>query len=278
VEETAVRRLGEEVRGELEALRDRLNDDKIAREVVAPALLLIQAERLGVDETTLRYFAAVVSGAIDGDGHVSAARKEIGLASGKRGVALLWGAVLAAYGIEAEVRKVWSGDAVLGFQVIVSGDDAVRLAGLYFLYGSPLLEGDEGVINYKLAEALKLGAERLDIRWEGLRRTGKGRVAADLTILVSGMAVKYNVYLSNEVKLQFNSTDQGRVELTTRLLRLADVDAEVKKAEVGGKDIWYVEVSTDKLAAGRRELREALIEIVKKAVENGWVDADKSVR
>jgi hypothetical protein len=273
VVEAAVRRLGGNVRSELEALRDALNDDKIAREVVAPALLLIQAERLGVNETALKYFAAVVSGAIDGDGYVSAAMKKVELASGKRAVALLWEAVFAAHGIKAGVR-----DAGRGFVTVASGGDAARLAGLYFLYGLPLLEGDERIINYKLAEAVELAAMGLDIRWEGLRRTGKGRVAADLTILVSGMAVKYNVYLSNEVKLQFNSTDQGRVELTTRLLRLADVDAEVKKAEVGGKDIWYVEVSTDKLAAGRRELREALIEIVKKAVENGWVDADKSVR
>jgi hypothetical protein len=52
---------------ELKGLKSRLDDDKIAREVLAPALLLIQAERLGVDETTLRYFAAVVSGAIGGD-------------------------------------------------------------------------------------------------------------------------------------------------------------------------------------------------------------------
>jgi hypothetical protein len=75
VVEAAVRRLGEEVRSELEALRNKLNDDKVAREVVAPALLLIQAERLGVNETTLRYFAAVISGAIGGDGYVSAAMK-----------------------------------------------------------------------------------------------------------------------------------------------------------------------------------------------------------
>lgn len=254
MEETAVRRLGEEVRGELEALRHRLNDDKIAREVVAPALLLIQAERLGVDETTLRYFAAVVSGAIDGDGHVSAARKEIGLASGKRGVALLWGAVLAAYGIEAEVRKVWSGDAVLGFQVIVSGDDAVRLAGLYFLYGSPLLEGDEGVINYKLAEALKLGAERLDIRWEGLRRTDRGHVAADLTISEGDIKNKYNVYLRRDnIELEFQSTDRGRVELAARLLKLAGVGAEVMKKE--SMDVWRVRATTGMLVAGREELR-----------------------
>ena len=137
---------------------------------------------------------------------------------------------------------------------------------------------DERIINHKLAEAVELAAEGLDIRWEGLRRTGKGRVAADLTISVGGVAVKYYVYLSNEVKLQFNSTDQGRVELATRLLRLAGVDAEVKKAEVGNKDIWYVEVSTDRLTAGRKELREALVEIVKKAVENGWVEAGKAER
>jgi hypothetical protein len=62
VVDAAARRLGEEVRSELETLRDRLNVDKVAREVVAPALLLIQAEKLGVNETTLRYFGAVVSG------------------------------------------------------------------------------------------------------------------------------------------------------------------------------------------------------------------------
>jgi hypothetical protein len=77
VVDAAVRRLGEEVRGELEALRDRLNDDKVAREVVAPAFLLIQAERLGVNEETLRYFGAVVSGAVDGDGYVSAAEGKL---------------------------------------------------------------------------------------------------------------------------------------------------------------------------------------------------------
>jgi len=91
VVDAAVRRLGEEVRSELEALKGRLNDDKVAREAVAPALLLVQAEKLGVNEESLRYFAAVVSGAVGGDGHVSAARGEVGLASGERGIALLWG-------------------------------------------------------------------------------------------------------------------------------------------------------------------------------------------
>jgi len=136
VVEAAARRLGEEVRGELNALRDRLNDDKVARKVVAPALLLIQAEKLGVNEETLKYFGAVISGAISGGGHVSAARKEVVLTSGKRAVALLWAAALAAHGVEAEVRRVGS-----VFHVVASGGDAARLAAIYFLFGPPLLEG-----------------------------------------------------------------------------------------------------------------------------------------
>jgi hypothetical protein len=121
---------------ELKGLKSRLNDDKTAREVIAPALLLLQAERLGVNETTLRYFAAVASGAIGGDGYVSAARKEVSLTSGEREIALLWGATLAAYSIEAKVKDTGS-----ALKVIVSGGDAARLASLYFLYGPPLLEG-----------------------------------------------------------------------------------------------------------------------------------------
>jgi aspartokinase len=84
---------------------------------------------------------------------VSAARKEVVLTSGEREIALLWAAAFAAYGIKAEVRKVGS-----AFLVAASGVGAVKLAGLYFRYGAPLLEGDERIINYKLAEAVKLGA------------------------------------------------------------------------------------------------------------------------
>jgi hypothetical protein len=258
---------------ELEGLKSRLADDKIAREVIAPALLLIQAERLGVNETTLRYFAAAASGAIGGDGSVSAAEGKVVSASGKHTVALHWGAVLAAYGIDAEVKKAGR-DAS---QVVASGSGAVRLANLYFLYGPPLLEGgNERAINHKLAGAVELGAEGLDIRWEGLRRrTEDGLVAADLIISVGGAAMKYDVYLrENAIKLQFASTDRNRVELAARLLRLAGVGAEVKKE--GGRDVWYVHAYTNKLAAGRNELRDALAELVRKAVARGWVDASKA--
>jgi hypothetical protein len=256
---------------ELEGLKSRLDNDKIAREVLAPALLLIQAERLGVNEETLRYFAAVASGAIDGDGYVSAAMRVVGLTSGKRTVALLWATVLAAHSIKTEVRKVGS-----VFQVVASGDDAARLAGLYFLYGSPLLEGGgHRLKNHKLAEAVRLRAGGLNIRWEGLRRTSRGLVVADLIISEGNTKIKYNVYLSGDViKLEFASTDRSRVELAARLLRLAGVTAEVRK--VGDRDVWRVWVTTNKLAAGYEELRKALAQIVKKAMENGWVDADKA--
>jgi hypothetical protein len=272
VVDAAARRLGEGGRSELETLRNKLKKDMVAREVIAPALLLLQAERLGVNETTLRYFGAVISGAIDGDGYVSAAMKRVELASGEGAIALLWGAVFAAHGIKAEVRRVGS-----AFQIIVSGGDAAKLAGLYFLYGSPLLEGDERVINHKLSEAVGLGAEGLNIRWEGLKRTKGGLVAADLIISEGGAAVKYNVYLRGDaIVLQFQSTDRSRAELAARLLRLTGVNAEVRK--VDGRDEWYVKATTDMLAAGREELREALAEIVKVAHNNGWVDADKAER
>jgi hypothetical protein len=260
----------EKALGELKGLKSKLDDDKTAREVMAPALLLVQAERLGVNETTLRYFGAVASGAVDGDGYVSAAMGEVGLTCGEREIALLWAAALTAHGIKAEVRR--ARDA---FDVAASGGDAVKLAGLYFLYGPPLLEGDERVINHKLYEAMKLAAEGLDIRWEGLRLTEKGRVAADLTISVSGAAVKYNIYLLKDtILLLFHSTDRSRAELAARLLRLAGVTAEVEKE--GGKDVWYIRATTDKLAAGREELRKALAELVREAAARGWIDAGKA--
>jgi hypothetical protein len=87
--------------------------------------------------------------------------------------------------------------------------------------------------------------------------------------------VKYNVYLREKaIELQFRSTDRSRVELAALLLRHAGVGAEVKKE--GGRDVWYVWVTTDKLAAGHKELRDAIAEIVRRAVQSGWVDANKA--
>jgi hypothetical protein len=178
---------------------------------------------------------------------------------------------LAAYGIKAEVKNVGS-----VFHVVASGGDAVKLAGLYFLFGPPLLEGgDNRLKNHKLAEAVKLGAEGLSVSWEGLRRTPSGLVATDLIISVGGASVKYNMYLCKDaIVLDFQSTERDHAELAARLLKLTGVGAEVKKE--GGRDVWYVRTATDMLAVGRKELRDALAEIVETARNNGWVDADKA--
>jgi hypothetical protein len=107
--------------------------------------------------------------------------------------------------------------------------------------------------------------------------TDGGNVAADLIISGGGVAVRYNVYLSeNAVKLQFRSTDRGRGELAARLLKLTGVSAEVKRR--GDGDGWYVRASTVVLAAAREELRKALAVIIKTAFARGLVDAGKAER
>jgi hypothetical protein len=107
-----------------------------------------------------------------------------------------------------------------------------------------------------------------------VRLTPSGRVAADLTISEGGAEVKFNVYLRNKVVLQFISTDRGRAELAARLLRLMGIDAEARRS--GG--LWYVVAYTDRLAAGRRELREAVAAVVKEALARGLADAGKAAR
>jgi hypothetical protein len=259
---------------ELKDLKNKLGDDKTVREVIAPAFLLIQADRLGVNEETLKYFGAVISGAIGGDGYVSAARRMVGLASGERGIALPWAAVLAAYGVKAKVEKSGRG----AFQVVVSGGDAARLAALYFLYGALLLKGDERIINHKLVEAIKLGAEALNIRWERLREI-KGGAAADLIISAGSVIVKYNIYLyHSEIQLLFSSTNRSHVELAVHFLELVGVSAEVNVKKRKNKIEWQFAATTNMLATGREELRKTIAKIVEEARNKRLIDADKAKR
>jgi hypothetical protein len=73
--------------------------------------------------------------------------------------------------------------------------------------------------------------------------------------LVSGVAVKYNVYLREDlIVLVFQSSDRSRVELAACLLKLAGVGAEVKRK--GSMDIWRVVATACMLAAGREKLRK----------------------
>jgi hypothetical protein len=97
-----------------------------------------------------------------------------------------------------------------------------------------------------------------------------------LTISEAGVAVKYNVYLSDKIEVEFQPTDRSRVELAARLLRLAGIGAEVKRK--GSMDILRVVATACMLAAGREKLRKVLAEIVRKAVENGWVNTNTAER
>jgi hypothetical protein len=165
--------------------------------------------------------------------------------------------------------RIYVGEGV--YNIAASGENAARFMHLLAV-SAPSASGE--YLNEKFDEFVE--EARVEVRFGNIRRT-KRNVAADLTLSEAGVAVKYNVYLrENKVELQFQSTNRGRVELAALLLRHAGVGAEVKK--VGGGGVWQVRAATDVLAAGRKELREALAEIIKTARDNGWVDEKKARR
>jgi hypothetical protein len=55
-----------------------------------------------------------------------------------------------------------------------------------------------------------------------------------LTISEAGVAVKYDVYLSDKIEVEFQPTNRSRVELAACLLRHVGVDAEVKSLLMEG--------------------------------------------
>jgi hypothetical protein len=153
--------------------------------------------------------------------------------------------------------------------IAASGENAVGLRRLLAV-SAPSAGGE--YLSDKFNEFVK--EARVEVRVDNIRLTEKGRVAADLTLSEGGVEVKYNVYLRDQIGLQLQSSDRSRVEHAARLLRLAGVTAEVRKE--GGRDVWYVRATTDRLAAGREELRKALANIVRETIARGWVDANKA--
>jgi polyhydroxyalkanoate synthesis regulator phasin len=155
-----------------------------------------------------------------------------------------------------------------------TGEDAARFMRLLAV-SAPSAGGE--YLSEKFNEFMKETQVEVRLDKDSIRLTEGGNVAADLIISEAGVAVKYNVYLRKDhILLQFVSTDRSRVELAAILLRHAGVTAEVSK--VGDGDVWRVIATTRKLAAGREELRNALAEIVRRAVERGWVNADTAER
>jgi hypothetical protein len=168
--------------------------------------------------------------------------------------------------------RVYMGEGV--YRIAATGEDAARFMRLLAV-SAPSAGGE--YLSPKFDQFVE--EARVEVRVDNIRQTEKGHVVADLIISEAGLAVKYNVYLRDKIELESQSTDRSRAELAALLLRLAGVTAEVRKTrKKGGRDAWYVYASTDRLAAGREELRKALAEIVETVRDKDWIDAGKAER
>ncbi len=256
--------------------------DTVVRKFAAPALELITLDKALYNEFNREkarlLFGEMYATAIAGDGHVG--RRSVVLAVGGElggGAALLRLATLHLLNqllpdeLKFGIRTCVDGGRY--YRIDAYGEDAARLKR-FLAISAPSAGGR--YLSEKFNEFVKKA--KVDVRPGGVRLTEGGNVAADLIISAGGIAVKYNVYLREDaIELQFVSTDRSRVELAARLLRLAGVNAELKKRE-GKRDVRYIVATTDKLAAGREELRKALAMIVETARNNGWMDEKKTER
>ena len=266
------------VLGDMYCLARDCARDEVVRKFVAPALELVMLDKALNNrfsrEEALLIFGEMYATAVAGDGRVG--RRLVELTVGGElggGAALLRLAALHLLSrllpdeLKFNVRTYVERGRY--YRITASGENAAGFKRLLAV-SAPSAGGE--YLSEKFNEFVK--ETQVEVRFDNIRLTNSG-VAADLTISEAGIAVKYNVYLHKDgVLLQFQSTDRSRAELAARLLKLAGVGAEVKK--VGGTDVWRVMATTDMLAAGRVELRNAVAEIVRKAVKNGWVDEKKA--
>jgi hypothetical protein len=234
--------------------------DEVVRKFVAPALELIMLdkalnEEFDREEALLR-FGEMYATAVAGDGHVGP--REIRLAVGGElggGATLLRLATLHLFNqlLSDKVKfGIWAYEDEGVHDVVATGENAAMFMRLLAV-SAPSAGGE--YLSEKFNEFVKETKVEVRLDKDCIRLTEGGNVAADLTLSEGGVAVKYNVYLLKKaIELQFHSTDRSRAELAARLLRLAGVSAEVKK--VGGRDEWQVWATTDRLAAGREELRK----------------------
>jgi hypothetical protein len=259
--------------------------DEVVRKFVEPVLELVMLDKALNNEfdkeEALLLFGEMYATAVAGDGSVG--RRLVVLAVGGElggGVALLRLATLHLLSqlLPKELKfnvRIYVGEGRY-YYIVATGEDAVRFKRL--LAVSAPSDGGK-YLSEKFDKFVE--AAKVEVRPGNIWLTPSGlAAAADLTISEAGVAVKYNIYLQNKIELQFQSTDRGRAELAARLLRLSGVTAEVRKEtrKKGDRDVWYVKAYTDMLAAGREELRKAIAELVRRAVENGWVDEKRAKR
>jgi hypothetical protein len=268
------------VLGDMYCLARDCARDEVVRKFVEPALELVmldKALRGEFDREEARpLFGEMYATAVAGDGHVASDRVALTVGGELGGGAALLRLTtlhllnqLLSDGLKFNVRIYVKNGRY--YNITAYGENAARFMRLLAV-SAPSAGGE--YLSPKFDQFVK--EAQVEVQISNIRLTKSG-VAADLTISEAGIAVKYNVYLREDaIELEFKSTDRGRVELAARLLKLAGVSAEVKKE--GGRDVRRIEASTDKLAAGRKELRDALAEVVRRAAENGWVEAGKAER
>jgi hypothetical protein len=260
-------------------------DDKIIRKFVAPALELMMLDKALNDndesnrERARLLFGEMYATALAGDGHVGPG--EVVLTVGGElggGAALLRLAALHLLNelLSDELKfkvRIYVGEGRY-YRITATGEDAARFMRLLAV-SAPSTGGE--YLSPKFDEFVEAAQVEVRLDENSIRLTKKGHVAADLIISEGGAAVKYSIYLWKEITLEFQSTDRDSVELAARLLRLAGISTEVKK-KMSNREVWRIWATTDMLAAGRTELRNALVKIVETARSKGWVDEKKAER
>jgi hypothetical protein len=257
--------------------------DEVVRKFVAPALELVMLDKAlkgELDrEEALLYFGEMYATAIAGDGSVGPDKVDL-VVGGELGggVALLRLVTLhllkelLSEELKFDVR-VYLKRGV--YDIAAYGENAARFKRI-FAVSAPSAGGE--YLSPKFDEFVEEARVEVRLDENSIKRTKKGRVAADLIISEAGVAVKYYIYLGKKtLQLDFVSADRSRAELAARLLRHAGVNPLMYRRGDGG-DEWRVYATIYRLAAGHEELRKALAEIVKKAVEKGLVNTNTAER
>jgi hypothetical protein len=257
--------------------------DEVVRKFVAPALELVmldKALRGELDrEEALLYFGEMYATAIAGDGSVGPDKVDLVVGGELGGGAALLRLVtlnllkeLLSEELKFDVR-VYLKRGV--YDIAAYGENAARFKRI-FAVSAPSAGGE--YLSPKFDEFVEEARVEVRLDENSIKRTKKGRVAADLIISEAGVAVKYYIYLGKKtLQLDFVSADRSRAELAARLLRHAGVNPLMYRRGDGG-DEWRVYATIYRLAAGHEELRKALAEIVKKAVEKGLVNTNTAER
>jgi hypothetical protein len=112
----------------------------------------------------------------------------------------------------------------------------------------------------------------------GVVKSGGRYARAELVIKAGGRQAKFSVELSYTVKIQFNSSNREAAEEAAAVLKEAGVEAELKNYwdKSVNREKWYIKASIDKLAAARKELREAIAQVVRQAEEAGLLSREKA--